>query len=421
MLFNNKVSSPEKNARKFILSRTFKSVIGECTEDMLDELIHFFTNFTKDSITHNNVNTICLLLHHRKTNLYENWVALSKVAHPSIDYFICLYGSILGTQKYNQRCEKCGPRHRSHTENFLKRSKLTVSDAVIRELNYLYENWESLNVSRPIEWDKAVTEFIHYGLTGYYDRILSMKTVTRLSLPWYILRCGDIMGPIRYAENYEKTTVNFRKTHGSEQQRARAVKANAQKTKLGDCNPTTVTYWMNRHNMNLQDATIAVSNRQRTFSKELCIMRYGESLGLVKWAQRQATWLASLKSSGLYSKPSKVSIRLFDEIKKECPGIIYGTDEITIPVNNHAYSVDCCDPSSKKIIEFYGDYWHANPAKYAPTHKIKNKFAFDIWEHDKSRQDLLIEAGYSVLVIWNHEYTTAPADVIARCVTFLKS
>ena len=83
--------------------------------------------------------------------------------------------------------------------------------------------------------------------------------------------------------------------------------------------------------------------------------------------------------------------------------------------------MDCCDPISKKIIEFYGDYWHANPKKYAAADIIKTKRASEIWEHDANRRNLLIEAGYSVLIIWGHEYTTAPTDIVARCISFLKS
>ena len=56
------------------------------------------------------------------------------------------------------------------------------------------------------------------------------------------------------------------------------------------------------------------------------------------------------------------------------------------------------------IIEFNGDYWHANPLLYVDTAVIRNKTAKDIWQKDflklKTAQDL----GFQTLVIWESEF-----------------
>lgn len=64
-------------------------------------------------------------------------------------------------------------------------------------------------------------------------------------------------------------------------------------------------------------------------------------------------------------------------------------------------------PNLNLIIEFNGDYWHANPATYGPDDIIPFRFAGvcarDIWEKDRVKLDLAHEKGYRVLVIWERE------------------
>jgi len=58
----------------------------------------------------------------------------------------------------------------------------------------------------------------------------------------------------------------------------------------------------------------------------------------------------------------------------------------------------------KKIIELYGDYWHANHKKYKANdivyHNIKAK---DIWKKDKRRINTFKKYGYQTSIIWEHE------------------
>jgi len=61
------------------------------------------------------------------------------------------------------------------------------------------------------------------------------------------------------------------------------------------------------------------------------------------------------------------------------------------------------------LIEFYGDYWHANPKIYKPDDIIHHKFkAKDIWENDKQRIKILEELGYFVHIVWQ-------SDVFFKC------
>jgi G:T-mismatch repair DNA endonuclease (very short patch repair protein) len=73
----------------------------------------------------------------------------------------------------------------------------------------------------------------------------------------------------------------------------------------------------------------------------------------------------------------------------------------------HSYRVDSkiCDmfiPSLNLIIEYFGDYWHCNPKKYEPNYfnQKKNKFAWELWDYDKKKIDLIKSYGYNLEVVW---------------------
>jgi len=64
-------------------------------------------------------------------------------------------------------------------------------------------------------------------------------------------------------------------------------------------------------------------------------------------------------------------------------------------------------PSLNLVIEFNGDYWHANPSLYQADDIIPFSFAGvcakDIWEKDRVKLDWAREKGYRVCVIWEQE------------------
>lgn len=64
-------------------------------------------------------------------------------------------------------------------------------------------------------------------------------------------------------------------------------------------------------------------------------------------------------------------------------------------------------PSLNLIVEYNGDYWHANPTLYRADDVIPFYFAGicakDIWEKDRVKLDLAREKGYRILVIWESE------------------
>ena len=70
------------------------------------------------------------------------------------------------------------------------------------------------------------------------------------------------------------------------------------------------------------------------------------------------------------------------------------------------------------VVEFYGDYYHADPAKYADDVFIKRKgmTAKEVRECDRIREDKIKDAGYKLIVIWQHEYRADKQNVLANLV-----
>jgi hypothetical protein len=76
-----------------------------------------------------------------------------------------------------------------------------------------------------------------------------------------------------------------------------------------------------------------------------------------------------------------------------------------------SYRVDTkiCDifiPNLNLIIEYNGDYWHCNPKKYDKNYfnQKKSKYAWQLWEYDQDKLDLIKSKGYNIEVIWEFDF-----------------
>lgn len=85
---------------------------------------------------------------------------------------------------------------------------------------------------------------------------------------------------------------------------------------------------------------------------------------------------------------------------------------------------DFADLKNKKIIEYNGDNYHANPKKYLSEdhpHPFRKKItAQEIWDKDRLKIKAANEKGFDVLTIWDSEYRWGNKQkVIGRCLDFL--
>lgn len=74
-----------------------------------------------------------------------------------------------------------------------------------------------------------------------------------------------------------------------------------------------------------------------------------------------------------------------------------------------------------KLIEYNGDFWHANPAIYDETffNKISKKSAIEIWGKEFHKEDVANSHGYQLYRIWESDYRKDPEGEVRKCINFL--
>jgi len=152
----------------------------------------------------------------------------------------------------------------------------------------------------------------------------------------------------------------------------------------------------------IEESKTLLKKRQQTFSLNKCIEKYGEIEGKHKWLERQLKWENSLiKSKKLKNGYSGISQDLFDNILKD-----YINEHIFYATLNHEYILcnyfkyykyDFVDIKNKKIIEYNGDLYHANPKIFNENdnpHPFKKELkSKDIWDLDNRKISLAKEQG----------------------------
>jgi hypothetical protein len=202
------------------------------------------------------------------------------------------------------------------------------------------------------------------------------------------------------------------------------------RSEAGKKGSANLQYWVNK-GYTLDEAKIKRSERQSTFSKEICIEKYGEEEGLKRFTKRQNKWQKSLYRNGnLKSGYSKISQELFFDILKEYTPL--ENNKINFALHNGEYTLsndklffrfDFTDLNNNKIIEYNGDDYHGNPKKYLaedrPNPFRKNLTSKEIWNKDKNKITLANENGFEVLTIWDSEYKKDKINVLNKCLEFL--
>jgi hypothetical protein len=197
---------------------------------------------------------------------------------------------------------------------------------------------------------------------------------------------------------------------------------------------TTLQYYLDR-GYNEEESTKLLKERQSTFSLEKCIEKYGDVVGHERWMSRQEKWQVSLLLNGnMKCGYSKISQELFYLILKEysyerMSDIYFATKnkEYFLSKKDFGFFVyDFTDLGNKKIIEYNGDCYHANPRIYKkddyphPFYKESGPSAEETWERDGIKTNIAIERGFEVLTIWDSDYRNDKNKTIEKCLNFLK-
>ena len=165
------------------------------------------------------------------------------------------------------------------------------------------------------------------------------------------------------------------------------------------------------------------NKKKRTLSNFIC--QYGEEEGTKRWNK--------MMDKRSEYKQSKIAMELFDIIAlKVQDKKIYFYDHpkeygIMIKEDKTYCLLDFYCLDNNKVIEFYGDYWHANPNIYNENDivfypKNKNLLAKDIWEKDKSRiEKIQCQMNCQIMIVWESDFVNHKEETIKKVIDFLKS
>lgn len=195
--------------------------------------------------------------------------------------------------------------------------------------------------------------------------------------------------------------------------------------------PTKIEYYLSR-GYSEEEGRKIIKEIQNRFSLSKCIEKYGIE-GQKIWKDRQEKWQNSLSKNGnIKGGYSKISQILFTEILKyykvnELDNIFFWTKnkEYLLTDGKSIFLYDFTDIKRKKIIEYNGDQYHANPSIYLesdsphPYNKGKGYTAKDIWTKDKHKIEIAKFNGFSVLTIWDSEYRKDPKQTLEKCIEFI--
>ena len=177
-------------------------------------------------------------------------------------------------------------------------------------------------------------------------------------------------------------------------------------------------YWMLRKGMTEEEAIKKVSSLQKIYSSKSSkftgkTRTIDEKRRISNSMQKKIAIVGSgtwARHFGEFNGNSKIEKEVFLYIKEN----INSNVSANVPISQ--YIVDIID--GKKIIEFYGDFWHASPLIFNENDLIKsfsiNKLASEIWEYDDVRTNRLKSMGYDILIIWENEWKTKKEDCIRK-------
>jgi very-short-patch-repair endonuclease len=245
---------------------------------------------------------------------------------------------------------------------------------------------------------------------------------------------GENNGAYGHGGKYSPYSKNFVKyeTLSEEEKSEKIEKLNKQHGQTHIKNQKSsnqIGYWI-RLGYTEDEAIQKVSDRQKTFTKEKCIEKYGEEEGLKRWKERQINWQNTLKSKPIeeqerinrskfknngYSEISqKLFLEIYEIIKNDYNEIFFAKHGNNNMFNNGEYSLhdsagfiflDFLVKDTKKCIEFDGDYWHGE----ARGNKTR----------EETRNMRIINQGYNLLHVQERDYKENPQKIIQECLNFI--
>lgn len=250
-------------------------------------------------------------------------------------------------------------------------------------------------------------------------------------------RRGDKNPAFNHGGKYSPWSKNF--VHGYDEDRHIQSKANHSAYMNDPDNRSKFQffyeYWLDFAN---GDEVLAseLYTKHQTKNLDFFIEKYGEDEGTSRHAAKTEKWLDTLANKSneemaqINSSKVRKSGSFSSKEERELLSIIQEYDNETIDqlclwyldeqMTRRFFLYDIS--LNKKIIEYNGDFWHANPKMYDHTfvNPYTHKTQAETHLRDKIKNQVAIDHGYEVLTVWETEYKLNKQKVITECIHFLK-
>ena len=283
------------------------------------------------------------------------------------------------------------------------------------------------------------------------DMVIVFSNNRKHTLKNFIKRYGELDGKIRWD--------SYRKKHSTKNTfEYKNKKYGWDKNKFDEFNKSrsvTLNNFIKRYGKDVGE------NRWKSYreiqkytkSSEYFIEKYGKIEGSKKWKRinflkshtyesylerfngniEKATEALSAYYSIHRTATSKISIELFDKLrdlldKRGIKQIYYKpyNQEWYIHKNKNFYQLDFFVKEFGKVIEFFGDYWHANPKIYEKDELInhrsgKIRMVSEVWKEDKDRIKNIKKVDYirGIMIVWESDYRSDSEKTIKTILDFL--
>lgn len=180
---------------------------------------------------------------------------------------------------------------------------------------------------------------------------------------------------------------------------------------------TQLEYWLEKTEGNIEEAKKFLAERQRTFTLEKCIEKYGEEEGRKKWIARQEKWIKNYRKKSYSFISQELFWAIQERMRYDPEDIAFATfdsgvktsnlenKEARLYLDNRLVLPDFILFKAKKIIEFDGVYYHRN----TPENR----------KRDKQRDKDLERNGYRVFHVNEKRYKENFSDILKKCIDFL--
>lgn len=399
-----------------------------------DVISNIVTEFGINSLKVNYIKFLANCIEYNLDNIQNRFVDYinlpsSKQKSNSLDVMILKYGTEVGTLKYKEKNSKCSQT----LDNFVKRHGLVEG-----EMKYKKCNSSKLNTR-----DNFIKKYGEQnGIERYNNFCSKNKGNHSLSRKIEIHKNYDIALE-KYLESRNKISKNNSLVGYIEKYGLEEGSKKFQQKIDNIRSKSNIDYYKNKYGDRYKEA---LKQRYDTNSLEFLIKKYGEIDGhiiynkRVKESRYRSTleWyiekygefgeLKFIKSRTSFNNGgfSKISQKLFDDLVKLSDNKIYyatKNKEFIVFNDGNCFLYDYVDNSNKKVIEFNGDIFHANPSIYLesdrPNPYRPDMTSLDIWNYDSFKNKAIIDRGYDLMVVWEYDYRINPDKILNECIKFL--